>query len=244
MIRKNKKDLMKNVLDCSEYQGRRYDEHALSILCHDSIVLRDRFINTLSGGSECVTASVRRDKWRPRKEGPSVLGGVYTYDWNIEPDTTYAVSTNMFDPEDREELELKPWHRWLAEENAACPYLTIEYKCSEKTGKRSDATYHTAAASLLWLYQCKRIRDELNLPLDKLRHYSITTYDSTYTISEAFCRGTSYHLQMLATGNLTEMDSLLKYIEWSNAIHAWGLGPNALSFKEDIETLIKLKRGA
>ena len=38
-----------------------------------------------------------------------------------------------------------------------------------------------------------------------------------------------------------ETDDLELYIEWSNAIHAWGLGANATSFKEDIEKLVNPK---
>lgn len=87
------------------------------------------------------------------------------------------------------------------------------------------------------------MRDALNLPLDGLRHYSISIYDSSYTISEACFKGTSYDIHKLATGTLTRMDSLLQYISWSNAIHAWGLGHNASSFKEDIKNLIELKWG-
>ena len=43
------------------------------------------------------------------------------------------------------------------------------------------------------------------------------------------------------TGDLTWIDDLRLYIEWSNAIHAWGLGANASSFKKDIEMLVELR---
>lgn len=43
------------------------------------------------------------------------------------------------------------------------------------------------------------------------------------------------------TGDLTRIDDLRLYIEWSNAIHAWGLGVNAETFKEDIESLVGLR---
>ncbi|MCJ1249035.1 hypothetical protein MMC30_006257 [Trapelia coarctata] len=236
-------NLREIIQDFYEYQDREYNEHTLSTLCQDSIVRRDRFINMPSPGENCEITSVRRDKWKPQKEGPSVPGGVCTYDWDIEPDITYAVSTNIFDSGDREVLNLKPWQRWLSEENAACPYLTIEFKCGSKTGKRSHAISQNAAASLLWLYQRRQIRETLNLPLDELRHYSIIILDATYAISEGYFKDKSYRIRTLAVGALGQLDSLLKYIEWSNAIHAWGLGPNATSFKGDIEKLIKLKWG-
>ncbi len=243
-IRKDIKDLREIMQDFEEHFKRKYDEHTLSTICNDSVILRDRFVSKiLFGGSPPVIVSVRRDKWKPHKEGPAIPGHAYTYDWDMEPDATYAVSINMFDVEHRRELSLETWQHWLAEGSSGCPYLTVEYKCSEKTGKGSHATNQTAAASILWLHQRKQIRDALNLSLVDLRHYSITILDFTYAISEARFRDSSYHIYKLATGLLTDLDGLKRYIEWSNAIHAWGLGPNATSFKEDIETLIKVKQG-
>ena len=43
------------------------------------------------------------------------------------------------------------------------------------------------------------------------------------------------------TGDFTRIDDLRLYLEWSNAIHAWGLGANAQAFKEDIEALVELR---
>ena len=38
------------------------------------------------------------------------------------------------------------------------------------------------------------------------------------------------------------MDDLKLYIEWNNAIHSWGIGANASSFKEDVVTLLGRRR--
>ena len=38
-------------------------------------------------------------------------------------------------------------------------------------------------------------------------------------------------------GSLADSDGVHKYVEWWNAIHRWGLGPNAQSFKKDVEAL-------
>lgn len=243
-IRKDTKELRELIEDFNENQVRGYDEHTLSTVCNDSIILRDRFVNnTFFGDNPPVIVSVRRDKWKPHKEGPAIPDHTYTYDWDVEPDVTYAVSINMFNKGPRRELRFEMWHRWLAENDAGGPYLTIEYICLSEAGKSSHATRKTAAASILWLHQRKQIRDALNLSLDDLRHYSIIIFDSRYAISEARFRDNSYDIHELAAGFLTDLEGLQQYIEWSNAIHAWGLGPNATSFKEDIEKLIKLKLG-
>ena len=241
-IHKDQEELQEIIEDFIQYGRRRYDEQALSTICNDSIILRDRHIYNDLFNDTHVIKSVRREKWKPRKQGPPVPGGTHTYDWDIEPDATYAVSIRMFGAEDRRKLQSKSWERWLAEDNAVCPYLTIEYKCSEKTGKKSHAMYQNAAASMLWLYQRKQIRDALAYPLDDLRHYSITVFDAAYHISEARFRDSCYEISTLAHGDLTQMDGLENYIDWSNAIHAWGLGPNASSFKENIKKLLERER--
>lgn len=240
-IRKTQQELQDIIEDLNEHRNRQYDEHALTMICADSIILRDRNkYNDPFDEIEVIRAE-RRDKWKPRKEGP-IPGGAYFYDWDLEPDTTYTISIRMFNANDRSDLKSKACERWLAEEDSVCPYLTIEYKSSEKTGKKSHAMYQTAAASILWLHQRKQIRDELSRSLDELRHYSITIFDADYSISEAHFKGVQYHIRTLAEGKLTQVDNLKEYIKWSNAIHTWGLGLNATSFKEDIQELLKRER--
>ena len=241
IIRKTQEELQDIIEDLNEHRNRQYDEHALAMICTDSIILRDRNkCNDPFNETEIIRAE-RRDKWKPRKEGPTA-GGAYVYDWDLEPDATYTVSISMFNADDRNDLKSTTCERWLAENDSVCPYLTIEYKCSEKTGKLSHATYQTAAASILWLHQRKQIRDALSESLDNLRHYSITIFDSDYIISETQFAGIRYHIRLLAEGKLTKIDDLKAYIEWSNAIHTWGLGPNATSFKRDIQKLLERKR--
>ena len=241
IIRKTQEELQDIIEDLNEHRNRQYDEHALTMICADSIILRDRNkCNDPFNDTEIIRAE-RRDKWRPHKEGP-IAGGAYVYDWDLEPDATYTVSISMFNANDRSDLKSTTCERWLAEKDSVCPYLTIEYKCSEKMGKTSHATYQTAAASMLWLHQRKQIRDALSESLDNLRHYSITIFDSDYIISETRFRGIRYHIRMLAEGKLTKIDDFKAYIEWSNAIHIWGLGPNATSFKKDIQKLLERTR--
>ena len=240
-IQKNETELQEIIHEFLEYQIRGYDEYTLMTICHDSIVLRDRFIpEPLLYDDSATIRSVRRDKWKPGKAGPPIPGGAYTYDWDLEPDTTFAVSINIFDVELRRMLELKS--RWLAEAGSVCPYLTIEYKCPDKSGKFRDATSQIATASILWLYQRKKIRDALSIGVDDLRHYSITICDDNYKVYEARFESGLYAVRTLVHGLLTHMDGLKTYIEWSNAIHAWGLGPHATSSKDDIKKLLERER--
>ena len=234
-------ELTEITLDFQQYHRRQHDEHTLSTICNDSIVPRYRFIDApIVGEDRNITKSVRRDKWKPKKEGPSIPMGGYTFDWDIELDTTYGVSIRMFDVKDRTELELKECHPWLVEPRAmVCPYLTVEYKCTEKTGKASDPTYQNTTASVIWLYQRKRIRQALNLALDDLKHFSVTFVDSNFTIWEASFQDHTYHLREVAQGAAATLDGLKLYIEWNNAIHTWGHGANASSFKEDILILLE-----
>lgn len=241
IIHKTQEELQDIIEDLKEHMERQYDEHALTMIYADSLVLRDRNkCNDLLDELEFIRAE-RRDKWKPHKEGP-IPSGAYVYDWDLEPDATYTVSIRMFNANDRTHLQSKASHRWLAEPNSGCPYLTIEYKASEKTGKQSHAMRQTTAASMLWLNQRKQIRDALSLSLDDLRHYSITIFDANYSISETRFRGIQYQIRTLAGGQLTKIGDLKEYIEWSNAIHTWGLGPNATSFKKDIQELLCRER--
>ena len=245
ILRKEDDELEMILEDFRAYLARGYDEHTLFTICINSIVLRDRFFDLdLHGEDPTTRTSVRRDKWRPKKKGPDIPIGGYTYDWDIKPDTTYAVSIAMFNVKDRMDLDRKAeCHPWLAECAAVCPYLTIEYKCNKKGGKFHHAKYQITAASILWLHQRKQIRQALGRALTDLKHFSITIVDATYTIWEARFRDGFYCVCDLDSGYLITMEGLKRYIEWNNAIHSWGLGANALSFKEDIVALLERQRG-
>ncbi|KAL9636840.1 MAG: hypothetical protein Q9164_002572 [Protoblastenia rupestris] len=256
MIRSDDKDLERITMDFREYKARPYDEHSLSTLCWDSIILRDTWVeNALANrkpfdkegklfmkDQEPIMTSVRRDKWKPQKQGPSMLGGRFVYDWDLEPDTTYAVSIRMFNLEYRKKLHLDAFQSWVAEKDVAvCPYLTVEYKCSGKGGKQTQATNQAIAAAVLWLYQRKNLRITIGKDFDGLSHYLINIVDSMYVISQVRLEGNEYIMCEQVTGDLIRIDDLRLYVEWSNAIHAWGLGTNASTFKKDIETLVELR---
>ena len=245
IIQSDDKALERIMMDFTECKARQYDEHSLASICCDSIILRDGWVeNALANrkDQDRVITSVRRDKWKPRKQGPPLPESKFVYDWDLEPDSTYAVSIKMFNSEYRRTLHLDAYQSWVAEKDVSvCPYLTIEYKSSEKGGKEAQATNQAIAAAVLWLYQRKDLRKTVGESSNGLSHFMITLVDSNYIISEARLEGDEYIMRRHITGDLTWIDDLRLYIEWSNAIHAWGLGANASSFKKDIETLVEFR---
>ena len=254
MIKGDDKNLKEIMMDFRAYWSRPCDEHALSTVCWDSIILRDKWVENAFDDEEAfkdeeelivrdqepIITSVRRDKWKPHKQGPSMPESKFVFDWELEPDTSYAVSIRMFNLEYREKLHSQAFQSWVAEKDVAvCPYLTVEYKCSRTGGKQTHATNQATAAAVLWLYQRKNLRDTIGKAYEGLSHFWITIVDSNYVISEGRLTGNGYIMREQVTGNLIKVEDLRLYIEWSNAIHAWGLGANAHTFKEDIETLVK-----
>lgn len=245
IIKSDDKDLERIITDFTECRARQYDEHSLTLICCDSVILRDGWVgNALANrkDQEIIITSVRRDKWKPQKQGPPLPESRFVYDWDLEPDTTYAVSIKMFNSEYRRKLHLDAFQSWVAEKDVSvCPYLTVEYKSSEKGGKEAQATNQAIAAAVLWLYQRKDLRKTVKEASDGLSHFMITLVDSNYVISEARLEGDEYIMRRHIFGDLRRIDDLRLYIEWSNSIHAWGLGANASSFKRDIETLVEFR---
>ena len=245
IIKSDDEDLERIATDFMECKVRQYDEHSLTLICCDSIILRDGWVENAfadKDDQELIIASVRRDKWKPQKQGPAIPESRFVYDWDLEPDATYAVSINMFNPGYRRKLHLDAFQFWVAEKDVSvCPYLTIEYKSSDKGGKEAQATNQAIAAAISWLYQRKDLRKTVGQAFNDLSHFMITLVDSSYVISEARFEVDEYLMRRHITGDLTCIDDLKLYIEWSNAIHAWGLGANASSFKKDIETLVEFR---
>lgn len=232
-------------MDFRTFKLQRYDEQTLMTCCWDSIVLRDKFfpLQMFDEADENLgPRAVRRDRWKPRRRGPVLPESEHFYDWDIEPDTTYAASINMFQYKYRIKLSSNEFRAWVSEvDMSVCPYLTVEYKSSEKGGKLAQATNQTIAAAILWLNQrvelCKTVQEEF----DELRHFMVTIVDSAYIISELRPIHDGYVVITHVGGDLELHDGLNLYIEWSNAIHAWGLGTNAKSFIKSIDTLIKIR---
>ena len=225
------------------YHHRKYDEVALTQLMTKWLARSDDYIDP--DGSMTVS-SLRRDIWKPRKQGPELnpaLWTMYTYDWDIVPDITYMLTINLFKDEVREALRQPTTLHWLAAEPlGVCPYLTFELKCAEKTGKDSEAECQISVASVLWLAQWERLKHELSSnDFSDLRHYSIVVNSLDYQIWVTRLENSTYSVAKIADGSFVNPDGVKQYAKWSNAIHKWGLGTNARAFKRDVEDLWKRK---
>ena len=84
------------------------------------------------------------------------------------------IALNLIEEDLRIALQQPDLDWLLAGPTGVCPYLTCELKCAEKSGKESHTIYQIWAASVLWLYRRKKLKDKLNsYDFSDLRHYSI-----------------------------------------------------------------------
>ncbi len=121
------------------------------------LALADDFVSA-QGPKRVV--SFRRNNWHLKKSGPEIpVEYGFTYDWVLQPDTTYSVSIKLFEPEVRVVIRGRRDMIWLLADSASvCPYLTFEYKCAEKSGRDSEARNQIAVASAVWLLQRQTLR--------------------------------------------------------------------------------------
>ena len=235
--------------DFEAFKAHRYDECALMSVCFDKVVLRDQFILDNAYDSSTRRLSVRREKWKPPQMGPEITNIQYRYNWELEPDTTYGVSVNMFEYEARKlfkKQELRKQNTKVGDVSLVAPYFTIEYKCTDKTGKAFHAQCQLATASIIWLCQRKAMRDALQKAVyNDLKHYSLAIVDDNYTFYEMrFDEKLRYKMRKVKGGVLTDVEGLRTYIQWSNAIHRWGLGANADAYQKDVLESLDLGKQA
>lgn len=220
-----------------QYYQRGYDETAITKIIIDTLAPFDYLVNP---DDSTIVTSLCRDKWKPNQKGPVVSEERgYTYDWEIEPDMTYMASINIFDQNVREALQETKLGDFLAESYGVCPYLTVEYKCTEKGGKDSIAVNQMAVASVIWIHQRKLLKDALkSSDTEPLQHYSIKINATDFQVWVTKFDGKKYIFRMVDRDQFRR-NGIENYVKWWNAIHTWGLGPNAQSFKRDIETLLE-----
>lgn len=222
--------------DINAYHFRCYDENSLAFVLVDSLLKRDNF--TGPGGPK-ATISLRRDKWRIPHAGPQIGDeNQYYYDWDVESDAIYMISMDMFDHHQRGKIAMTS--ELSAEPYGVCPYLTIDYMSMAKGGKPQDAVNQVAAAAIIWLKRRRNLRKLIgSIVYIDLKHYAFTFASKHVTIWEASCTQFGYLLWELDECSLATTEGLRSFVQWSNAIHAWGLGPNATAFKEDAEEFLQ-----
>ncbi|KAL9120906.1 MAG: hypothetical protein Q9187_002543 [Circinaria calcarea] len=223
------------------YHRRRYHEATFTKLIMKWLAPFDDYISVT--GSQLVT-SLWRERWKPGKAGPYVSSQMgYIYDWDIEPDTTYMIALNMFELPLRNEISAPDLQWLLAEPSGVSPYLTLEMKTAERSGKESDAIHQITTAAAIWLHQRRRLKEELQASdFSDVRHYSIVIISMTYQVWEAVYDGSRFVVQMIHLGSFNNADGVIEYAKWSNAIHKWGLGTNARAFKKDVLALLEKRK--
>ena len=223
------------------YHRRRYNKATFTKVITKWLAPFDDYVSM--DGPQLVT-TLWREKWKPGKAGPYVSSQMgYIYDWDLEPDTTYMIASNLFERPLRYEMS-GPGLDWLlAEPSGVSPYLTFEMKTAERSGKESEAIYQIAAAAAIWLHQRRRLKEELKASdFSDVRHYSIVISSLAYQIWEAVYDGSGFVVQMIHLGSFNEAEGVVQYAKWSNAIHRWGLGTNARAFKRDVIALLEKRR--
>ena len=223
------------------YHRRRYNEATFTKLITNWLAPFDDYVEM--DGLQLVT-SLWREKWKPGKAGPYVSSQMgYIYDWDIEPDTTFMVASNLFEPSLREEISGPDLQWLLAEPSGVSPYLTFEIKTAERAGKESEAIHQISAAGAIWLHQRRQLKEELQASdFSDVRHYSIVINSMNYQIWEATYDRGRFVVQMIYYGSFSEPEGVVQYAKWSNAIHKWGLGTNARAFKRDVIALLEKRR--
>ncbi|MCJ1232829.1 hypothetical protein MMC14_000783 [Varicellaria rhodocarpa] len=178
----------------------------------------------------------------PRIETPT-----HNFDWIVKPDVTYMSSTTAFPHESR--VPLRTYcPEYLADNYSFAPYLTIEVQVPIRRNKQSYALCKNAAASYLRIYQRLQLKiafkgHQLNeIDFKDLRHYSIVIDTRVFSVwlTTYNSRKKSYQMQILESCQLNGA-GILRWVEWWNAIHRWGLGPYARSFQKELESLLAEK---
>ncbi|KAI9785269.1 MAG: hypothetical protein M1816_000455 [Peltula sp. TS41687] len=186
----------------------------------------------------------RRDSWKERKGPPVAENSNIVFDYTgLEVDTTYMVHTSMFPRKMWEVLTASEDHSyWLAESYGVAPYLSFEFKSALSGEPDSIARHQVAAAAAIWLFMRKELREKVaSAPISyhDIRHYGVILTATHFAIYEATTDGQAYNLKQVGWGMTYDDQDLRSLVRWLNAIHLWGLNPNADSFKKDLEDLTR-----
>ena len=76
IIKSEDRDLERISTDFMECKVRQYNEHSLTLICCDSIILRDGWVENAFADKmdlELIITSVRRDRWKPQNKDQQYL---------------------------------------------------------------------------------------------------------------------------------------------------------------------------
>ncbi|EKG09384.1 hypothetical protein MPH_13590 [Macrophomina phaseolina MS6] len=167
------------------------------------------------------------------------------FQFNLRPDCSYWISLQAFNPGYR---TLVKTFASVRQNRILCPYLTIEFKKSEKT--LSEAVSQVAASSAIALYnryklKAGRIKDTTSSwtpeHIAPLRHYGLIIAGRAYQFwctepvldanqSWAGCR-----MFPLFESDCEERENIRHFIDWINEVHRWGLTVHGPSCEDDIK---------
>ena len=176
------------------------------------------------------------------------------YEFRINPDMTFYLSLKAVNPQYRFEVfRFTP----VVSECAIAAYFTIQFKKDNHTAEQ--AQNQATAASAMWLYhrvvlRKKRLDAEKVDPsashFEELKHYTITLRGLFYTIwvtvpsmnADGEWKGCT--MRKLCNANFGSEEMVIKFAQWVNEIHNWGLGSWADGIIDDIKIVLRNSLGA
>jgi len=102
--------------------------------------------------------------------------------------------------------------------------------------------YSILIMDMLWINERRKPREAWGTKTSDttdLPHYSRIVSSVSFSIWLTKSNAKKYSAEQMDIGSFNRGEGVEKYVVWWNAIRKWGLGPNARSFKRDLELLWK-----
>ncbi|MCJ1344524.1 hypothetical protein MMC31_002727 [Peltigera leucophlebia] len=171
------------------------------------------------------------------------------YEFRLNPDMTYYLSLKAVDHKYRDKISLITPVQFQC---AIAAYFTIQFKKDKHS--EEQAQNQATAASAMWLYhrvilRQKRLAAEKADPsashFDDLKHYAMTLRGPSFTFwvtvptmsADGTWKGCT--MRKLFNANLRSEEKVMRFAQWVNEIHNWGLGPWADGFVDDVKTVMR-----
>lgn len=179
---------------------------------------------------------------------------IWPYEFRINPDMTFYLSLNALNLQYRFEVfRFTP----VVFERAIAAYFTIEFKKDNHTAEQ--AQNQATAASAMWLYHRVVLRhrrlaaeniDPSASHFKDLQHYAMTLRGPFYTIwvtvpsmsADGAWKGCT--MRKLCNANFGSEEMVIRFAQWVNEIHNWGLGSWADGVIDDIKIVLRNSLGA
>lgn len=251
------------IVDQYRISELRYEtEEVFSDLAKEFLLKHDSLRTPHSAGTCRITE--RKVEWGPAPDNrfplPPMLpsdkpAAIWPYEFRLNPDITYYLSLKAISHECRDEVSgITP----VVSKSAVAAYFTVELKKDDLTEEK--ALHQVTAASAMCLHhrvilRQKGLAAEKTIPtlshFQDLKHYALTLRAAFYTFWVAVPTmtpdGKSWRgctLRDLCNGKLGSEEKVMRFAEWVNEIHNWGLGSWADGFLDDVKILLRKSLGA